>query len=172
MSDSFYKKLIIVVSVLVPVLVTALVFVKIPVEGINLLFFPKFHATLNSITSVLLITGFLFIKRKNITVHKTCMLAAIVVSVVFLGSYVFYHSISEPTKYGGEGFMRPLYFFILITHIILAAGILPAVLLTVYRGLTNQIPAHRKIARWTFPVWLYVAVTGVVVYLMMAPYYQ
>ena len=156
---------------LVPAVVTALVFVKIPVEGINLLFFPKFHAALNSITSALLITGFLSIKRKNITAHKACMLVAIGMSVLFLLSYVFYHAISEPTKYGGEGMMRPLYFFILLTHIVLAAGILPAVLLTVYRALTNQIPAHKKIARWTFPVWLYVAVTGVVVYLMMAPYY-
>lgn len=171
MSDAFYKRLIIAVSMLIPALVTALVFVKIPVEGVNLLFFPKFHATLNSITSVLLVSGFFFIKRKNIIAHKTCMFGAIGMSVLFLLSYVFYHTISEPTKYGGEGIMRPLYFFILITHIVLAAAILPAVLLTVYRALTNQIPAHRKIARWTFPVWLYVAVTGVLVYLMMAPYY-
>lgn len=171
MNDASYKRLIIAVSALIPALITALVFVKIPVEGVNLKFFPKFHATLNSITSVLLVAGFFFIKKKKSAAHKTCMLGAIGVSVMFLLSYVFYHSISEPTKYGGEGWMRAVYYFILITHIVLAAGILPAVLLTVYRALTRQYPAHKKIARWTFPLWLYVAVTGVLVYVLMAPYY-
>ncbi len=171
MSDSAYKKIIIAISLLIPAVVTALVFVKIPVEGINLLFFPKFHATLNSITTILLTSGFFFIKQKNIKMHKACMFSAIGFSVVFLMSYVFYHSISEPTRFGGEGMIRSVYFFILITHIVLAAAVLPFVLFTVYRALTKQFAQHKKIARWTLPVWLYVAVTGVVVYLMMAPYY-
>jgi len=171
LSDSFYKRLIIVISLLIPAVVTALVFVKIPVQGIDLKFFPKFHATLNSVTTVLLLAGFFFIRNKRITAHKTCMISAIVLSVVFLLSYVFYHSISEPTRYGGEGMLRTIYFFILISHIFLAAVVLPFILFTVYRALTKQYPAHKKIARWTLPVWLYVAITGVVVYLMMAQYY-
>jgi len=170
-SDSTYKRLIIVVSLLIPAIITALVFVKIPVEGINLRFFPKFHAILNSITTVLLLSGFLFIKRKNITVHKTCMLSAIFFSVVFLLSYVFYHSISDPIRYGGEGVIRYVYFFVLLTHIFLAAVVLPFVLFTVYRALIRQFGKHKKIARWTLPLWLYVTITGVIVYLMMAPYY-
>jgi len=171
MSDTFYKRLIIFISLLIPVIVTALAFVKIPVEGINLKFFPKFHATLNSITTILLVAGLFFIKRKNIPLHKTCMMSAIFLSVVFLLSYVFYHAISEPTRYGGVGFIRYVYFFILLTHIFLAAVVLPFVLITVYRALIKQYGKHKKIAKWTLPVWLYVTVTGVVVYLMMAEYY-
>lgn len=171
MKDSFYRKLIIGISLLVPALIMLLAFVKIPVEGINLKFFPKFHAALNTLTSILLLTSFVCIKQKKITAHRNCMLAAIGVSVIFLFSYVFYHAVSEQAKYGGTGILRQVYFFILITHILLAAGVLPFVLLTVYRGLAKQFPRHKKIARWTFPVWLYVAVTGVLVYVMMAPYY-
>ncbi|HXH17885.1 MAG TPA: DUF420 domain-containing protein, partial [Chitinophagales bacterium] len=125
MSDTFYKRLIIGISLLIPAVVTALVFVKIPVEGIDLKFFPKFHASLNSVTTILLLSGFFFIRKKKVAAHKSCMLAAIFFSTVFLLSYVFYHSISEPAKYGGEGILRPLYFFILITHIFLAAVVLP-----------------------------------------------
>ncbi len=171
MTDAGYKKLIIGVSLLIPVVVTMLVFVKIPVQGINLKFFPAFHAVLNSITTVLLLTGLIFIKRKNIQAHKISMMSAVAFSVVFLLSYVFYHSISDPTRFGGEGLIRAIYFFILITHIILAASVLPFVLFTVYRALIRQYAAHKRIARWTLPVWLYVTITGVVVYLMMAPYY-
>lgn len=171
MSEAFYKRLIIIISLLIPVIVTALVFVKIPAEGVNLRFFPPFHATLNSITTLLLLSGFFFIKQKNITAHKTCMISAICFSVAFLLSYVFYHSVSDPSPYGGTGFMRYAYFFILITHIVLAAAVLPFILFTVYRALTRQYPRHKKIARWTLPLWLYVTVTGVAVYLMMAEYY-
>ncbi len=171
MTDTFYKRLIIIISVLIPAVVTALAFVKIPAEGINLKFFPKFHATLNSITTLLLLAGLVFIKRKNIPLHKACMMSAIFFSVVFLMSYVFYHAISEPAKYGGEGFIRYVYFFILLTHIFLAAVVLPFVLITVYHALTRQFCRHKKIAKWTLPVWLYVTMTGVVVYVMMAKYY-
>ena len=171
MTDIAYKRIIILISLLIPAIVTALVFVKIPVEGVDLKFFPKFHATLNAITTALLLSGFFFIKRKNITLHKTCMLSAIFFSVVFLMSYVFYHAISEPTKYGGEGLARYIYFFILLTHIFLAAVVLPFILITVYRALTKQFAKHKRIAKWTLPVWLYVTITGVVVYLMMAEYY-
>ena len=165
--------MIIAVSVLIPLIVTALAFVKIPVEhlGIDLLFFPKFHAFLNTLTTIALITGFFFIKNKNIAAHKKAMWLAVGLSVVFLMSYVFYHSISEPVRFGGEGVIRSIYFFILITHIILAALVLPFVLFTVARALSSQFSQHRSLARWTLPVWLYVTITGVVVYLMMAPYY-
>ena len=99
------------------------------------------------------------------------MLTAFALSALFLISYVIYHSLAEETHFGGEGVIRYIYFFILITHIILAAAIVPLVLITLVRGLSNKFDKHRKIARWTFPLWLYVAVTGVVVYLMLRPYY-
>lgn len=132
---------------------------------------PKLHATLNSITTVLLLTGYFFIKRKNILAHRFSMVAAFFVSGLFLISYVIYHALTESTSFGGEGMLKWVYYIILISHIILAAVIFPLILMTIHRAWTNQIEAHKKLARWTFPIWLYVAITGVVVYLLIAPYY-
>lgn len=173
MSENKYKALIIGISILVPLVVVALFFISVPDAnvGIDLRLFPKFHATLNFMTAIILLLGFFFIKQKKIQLHKACMGTAVGLSTVFLCSYVFYHSISEPTHFGGEGIVRPIYYFILITHIFLAAVILPFILFTLMRALRGQFQKHKKIARWTLPIWLYVAITGVMVYVFMAPYY-
>jgi putative membrane protein len=173
MNDAFAKKAILLVSVLILSVVTLLFFIN-PNEvdlGIDLKIFPRFHAILNSLTAVCLVTAFYFIRNKNVQAHKSFMLGAFVLSSVFLVSYVFYHAISQPTKYGGEGILKSIYYFILLTHIVLAAVILPFILFTFYRALNSQFEQHKKIARWTLPVWLYVAVTGVLVYVLISPYY-
>jgi len=173
MNDALAKRAILLVSVLILSVVTILFFVN-PNEvelGFDLRLFPKFHAILNSLTAICLVTAFYFIKNKNISAHKSFMLTAFGLSSIFLVSYVFYHAISQPTKYGGEGILKSIYYFILLTHIVLAAVVLPFILFTFYRALNSQFEQHKKIARWTFPVWLYVAVTGVLVYLLISPYY-
>jgi putative membrane protein len=173
MSDAFVKRAILLVSVLILSVVTLLFFIN-PSEvdlGIDLKIFPKFHAFLNSLTAICLVVALYFIKNKNIAAHKFSMITAFVLSSVFLVSYVFYHSISSPTVYGGEGAMKAVYYFILLTHIVLAAVVLPFILFTFYRALNAQFEQHKKIARWTFPVWLYVAITGVLVYFLISPYY-
>lgn len=173
MSERFYTILIIVISILVPAIVAVLFYVSVPSfeTDFDIRFFPKFHASLNALTTILLLTGFYFIKTGNMKRHRLCMLTSIGLSIVFLVSYVFYHSISEPTTYGGEGWLKSVYYFILITHIILAAGVLPFILFTLFRALNNQFDKHKKIARWTLPIWLYVTITGVLVYVLIAPYY-
>lgn len=134
-------------------------------------FLPRLNAGINFTVSLLLISAIIAIKKKNQKIHRAMMIIATVLSLLFLVSYVFYHASAPSTKFGGEGFVKNIYFFILITHIVLAAIILPFVLFTLYRGITNQLDKHKKIARWTFPIWLYVTITGVVVYLMISPYY-
>jgi putative membrane protein len=179
---------IISVSILVPIVVAILFFVSPPEiqHNINLGFFPPFHATLNTLTAICILTGVILIKNKQVKLHRTSMLTAFLLSTVFLVSYVTYHSLVEgSTKYGdidhngildaaeaaSAGIMRYLYYFILLTHIILAALILPLILFTFSKALNNKIAEHRKLAKWTFPLWMYVAVTGVLVYFMIAPYY-
>lgn len=173
MTESIYKKVIIGISLLVPALVVVLFYVSPPdIDlGIDLKFFPKFHAVLNSIATVLLLVGLYFIKNKQIAAHRAMMLSAFAVSTVFLLSYVTYHTLSEPTRYGGEGALKYVYYFILITHVVLAAGVLPFILFTFLRALTGDIAKHRRIAKLTLPVWLYVTITGVLVYLLISPYY-
>ncbi len=173
-NDRKYLILIAILSVAVPLLVALLLFV--PQTGklgdVDVTFLPKLHALLNSLTAVALLTGYYYVKNKNIRGHRFAMVTAFVLSAFFLISYVTYHYQAAPTSYGGEGTLRTVYYVILISHIILAAVIVPLVLLSVYFAVSEQINRHRKIARWTFPIWLYVAVTGVVVYFMIAPYYQ
>lgn len=173
MAESIYKKVIIGISLLVPALVVVLFYVSPPEInlGIDLKIFPKFHAVLNSIATGLLLAGLYFIKNKQIAAHRAMMLSAFVVSTVFLLSYVTYHSLSEPTRYGGEGALKYVYYFILITHVVLAAGVLPFILFTFLRALTGDFAKHRRIAKLTLPVWLYVTITGVLVYLLISPYY-
>ncbi|MBK7958805.1 MAG: DUF420 domain-containing protein [Bacteroidetes bacterium] len=139
--------------------------------GFDKTIFPAINASINTIVSVLLILALYFIKRKDISNHKLCTLSATFFSALFLVNYVFYHNIAESTKYGGDGAMKYIYFFILITHVFLAAAIFPFILMTLYRALTNQIEKHRKIAKYTWYVWFYVSVTGVIVYRMIKPYY-
>lgn len=132
---------------------------------------PKLHAILNSITALSIAFGVIAVKRKLITIHRLCMFVALLASALFLVSYVMYHALTESTSFGGEGFIKYVYYFILITHIILAAVVFPFVLMTVHRAITNQIEKHKTLAKYTFPIWFYVALTGVVVYVMIAPYY-
>lgn len=128
---------------------------------------PHLNAGLNAASLALLLAGFYFIRRRNVNAHRASMVAALSVSGLFLVSYVVYHYNYGSVRFTGQGLVRPVYFFILITHIILAAAIVPLVLLTVVRAARRDFARHRRIARWTYPLWVYVSVTGVVVYLML-----
>ena len=165
-----YKTLIIAVSVIVPLLVALLFGVRVPnVAPLTIL--PPIYATINGITAVLLLFAYWAIRNQKRALHETLMKTSIFLSLLFLVMYVAYHMTSDSTPYGGEGFIRYVSFFILITHITLSIGIIPMVLVTYVRAISKHFGAHKKIARITFPIWLYIAVTGVVVYLMIAPYY-
>lgn len=163
-----------IISVAVPLVVVYLFYLTPPqVElGFNLNILPAFHASLNFATAVLLIAGRYFIFNKNMMAHKYSMIAAFVFSAIFLLSYVTYHTLTEPTRYGGTGVIKMIYLFILISHIVLAALILPLILLTMIRAIQERFDKHKVLARFTWPLWLYVAVTGVLVYLMLSPYYS
>lgn len=165
-----YNKLIIAVSILIPVAIAMLFGVKIP--GYDFSFLPPIYATINGITAVLLVSAVVAIKRKNRTVHELLIKTCVVLSAVFLVLYVLYHMTSDSTPYGGEGPLRYVYFIILITHILLSVGVIPMVLFTYLRAWRGEFSRHRAIAKYTFPLWLYVAVTGVIVYLMISPYYS
>jgi len=173
MSYKSYTLPITIVSIAIPVVVLVLFYLKPPSLhlGFNLRILPAFHASLNFTTALALITGYYFIRKRKILAHKLCMLTAFSLSVIFLLSYVFYHTMTEPTRFGGEGLIKGIYYFTLLTHIILAVVIVPMVLITISRGLQSRFDAHKKISRWTLPIWLYVAITGVLVYLMISPYY-
>ena len=169
-----YSKLIIAVSIIIPVVVAILFGVKLRDFGYDvapLTFLPPIYATTNGITAVLLVLAVIAIKNGKRKTHELLMTSAIALSVAFLVMYVAYHMTSDSTPFGGEGAIRYIYFFILITHIILSIAIIPMVLITYVRALAKTFDRHKKIARITFPIWLYVAVTGVVVYLMISPYY-
>ena len=173
--DQFYIPLIIILSIVVPLAVAALMFM--PEEwhfefgGADLRSLPFFHAIINGSTAVLLFTGFVLIKNKKINWHRICMISAFLLSAIFLVSYVISKLTNPPVPFGGQGVIRHTYFFILITHIILSVSVLPLALLSIYRGITGEFNKHMKIVKWAFPIWMYVAVTGVLVYLFMIPYY-
>ena len=128
---------------------------------------PAVNATLNAISGVLLVIAYTLIRQRKIEQHRRVMLAAFVTSSLFLVCYVIYHAQVGSVRFTRQGFVRPLYFTILITHVTLAAAVLPMAIVTLSRGLKAKYPQHRRIARWTFPIWLYVSVTGVLVYLML-----
>ena len=128
---------------------------------------PALNATLNSVSAILLAAGYLLIRRRNVAAHKACMLSALGVSTLFLISYVTYHARVGSVRFTGTGWIRSVYFAILISHVVLAVTILPLALITVYRAWRERFEAHRRIARWTLPIWMYVSVTGVVVYAML-----
>jgi putative membrane protein len=171
-NDNQARILILVISFVVFAAVVILSKVKLDVNlGFDVHLFAKANAVINSIVSVLLITGLVMVKQGKYAAHKKIMIAAILLSALFLISYICYHLFTGDTKYGGEGTVRYIYFFLLITHIFLAAIILPFILFTAYRALVAEYAQHKKLARITWPVWLYVSITGVVVYLMISPYY-
>lgn len=132
---------------------------------------PHLNAILNATSGLLLVTGYMFIRRRQITAHRNCLIAALVTSTVFLASYLTYHYYHGSTRFTGQGVVRPVYFAILLSHTILAALIVPFIVVTLYRAARGQFSKHRRIARWTFPMWLYVSITGVVVYLLLYQIY-
>lgn len=169
-----FSKLIIVVSIVIPVVVAILFGVKLKDFGFDvepLSFLPPIYASINGLTALVLIAAVLAIKNGRQKWHERLMTTAIGLSVAFLLMYVAYHMTADSTKFGGEGAIRYVYFFLLISHILLSIIIIPLVLITYVRALSKSFDRHRKIARITFPIWLYVAVTGVIVYLMISPYY-
>jgi putative membrane protein len=187
-NENRYLTVIGILSVVIPLAVALLLFspTKLEVEGGWVDFLPHLNGIINSATSVALVAGLLFIKQKKIKYHKTAMLIAFILGALFLVSYVIYHSSADSTVFGdinGNGVLeeteastignlRVIYLIILISHIILAAVVVPFVLLALYFALSNKIDKHRKIVRFAYPIWLYVSVTGVVVYLMISQYYQ
>lgn len=165
-----YNRLIWVLSILIPVAVAALFGIRIPgVERLG--FLPPIYATINALTAIILVVSVIQIKKGNRRNHELLMKTAIVFSIVFLVLYVAYHMTSDSTKFGGEGVLKYIYYFVLLTHIILSITVIPFVLITFVRGITGEFEKHKKIARITFPLWLYVAISGVIVYLMISPYY-
>lgn len=165
-----FNRFIAVVSIVIPVVVAVLFGVKLPnVEPLS--FLPPVYASINGLTAVLLILAVVAIKKGNQRVHQRVMTLNILLSVLFLLMYIAYHMTSESTSYGGEGLVRYLYYFILITHIVLSIALIPLVLRTYAKAYLKDYVGHRALAKYTFPIWLYVAVTGVVVYVMISPYY-
>lgn len=169
MSKQLVNRLITVVSIVIPVVVAILFRVK--VDGYNFSFLPPIYAGINAITAVLLVAALLAIKNGKRTLHEFLMKTCIALSLLFLVMYIAYHMTSDPTGFGGEGVIRYVYYFILVTHIILSICVVPLVLFTYARAFNEEFDRHKKLARITFPIWLYVAVTGVIVYLMISPYY-
>jgi len=171
-NDKLARLLILTVSVVVFAAVALLSKFKLQLDlGFNAHIFAAISAMLNSTVSILLIVAFIAVRNKKFELHKRLMLVAIVLSVLFLVTYISHHLLAGETKYGGTGTFRYVYYFILATHIPLAAIILPFILFTAYRSLAGEYAAHKKIARYTWPLWLYVSITGVLVYLMISPYY-
>lgn len=186
MNEKITNRVIFVTSVAVPLLVAILFYLPAVKLNINVSFLPEFHAILNSSVAVLLLTGLYFIKNKNRRAHKLCMMSAFSLSALFLISYVLYHASSDATIFGDSdhngalstaenaslGNIKTIYYVILISHIILAACIMPFVLISLSRALSGKYDKHKKIARITWPIWFYVSVTGVIVYFMISPYYN
>lgn len=165
--SSKYRKLVVAVSIIIPIAVAALFGIK--VEGVDLSCLPPFYATLNGLTAVLLILALVFIKQGNMKLHQRTIQACLVISLLFLLCYVAYHMTSDSTAY--EGSYKAIYYFILISHILLSVAVIPVVLFTYLFALEGNYTKHKKYTRFAFPIWLYVAVTGVVVYWMISPYY-
>ena len=171
-----FRGLIIALSLVVPLLVAILYIIPKPeniTPGVRnyLDLLPRFNAIINGSTFIILLLALRAIKNKNVDLHRKLMTTALILSVLFLLSYVTYHITSESTFFGGEGMIKYFYFFVLISHILLSAIIIPLVLISYVQALAERFDKHRKIARITLPIWLYVTLTGVLVYLMISPYY-
>jgi putative membrane protein len=165
--SSKYRKLVVAVSIIIPIAVAALFGIKI--EGVDLSFLPPFYASLNGMTAILLILALVFIKKGNMKLHQRTIQVCLAISLLFLLCYVAYHMTSDSTVY--EGAYKAIYYFILISHILLSVAVIPVVLFTYLFALEGNYVKHKKYTRFAFPIWLYVAVTGVVVYWMISPYY-
>ncbi len=172
-SGKSYTPLIVALTILINVIVLLLFFMP-KYQGsshLDLTFLPMLNAVFNSFTAVFLLTAFYFVKRKNIRMHHHFIFAAFCSTALFLVTYLTYHAMAPSTHFGGEGWIKPVYYFVLVTHIILAAPTVFLALFTIVRGLHMQVDKHRKIARWTMPIWIYVSISGVLVYLLISPYY-
>lgn len=167
------KGWIIAISVVIPIVVAILIYMPSKLDlGVEWIYFlPHLNAVINSAATLALIAGLLFIKSGNISYHRASMTIAFGLGAIFLVSYVIYHAAAESTTFGGEGMIRSVYYFLLITHIVLAAVALFPILFAYYYGYTDQRVKHRKVVKFAYPIWLYVTVTGVIVYLMISPYY-
>jgi len=173
-NSNIIKRLFIIISLLIPMVIAVLIFLpKGETNEIEPWIFslPFYNAIINTLTAIFLITGFYFIKNGNVVNHKRCMISAFVLGCMFLIFYVLYHSNAPSTKFGGEGIIRYVYFSLLISHILLAFIVVPLVLSAIYFAVSQKIEKHKKIVKFTFPVWLYVSISGVIVYLMISPYY-
>ncbi|GAB3897958.1 DUF420 domain-containing protein [Spirosoma agri] len=166
------NRVINILSLAIPLAVATLLGIR---QKVNLgewtTYLPHINGAINSITSVLLLTGFYFIRQKNVEAHKRTMLMAFALGTVFLVSYVLYHLTNESTPFGGQGLIRPVYYFLLVSHIVLSVVVVWFVLRAVYFALSGQIIKHKQAVKYAFPIWLYVSTTGVIVYLMIRPYY-
>jgi putative membrane protein len=159
-----------IVSIVVPIVVAILF--KVQIKGYDFSFLPPVYAGINALTAILLIVALIAIKNKKIKLHESVIKVCLALSLLFLVMYILYHMTSEPTLFEGTGVNRIIYYFILITHIILSVLVIPFVLITYTRAAFGEFEEHKKIAKVTFPLWLYVATTGVIVYLMISPYYK
>ena len=164
-----YRRIILIISIVLPLAVGALFLVEI--EGFDLTFLPTIYASINGLTAIGLLAALIAVKQKNFILHERIIKFCMALSVLFLLLYVAYHATSESTHFGGEGSVKYIYYLILITHVILSIAVIPFVLYSFLFGITKQLEKHKKLVRFAFPLWLYVAVSGVVVYLMISPYY-
>jgi len=166
-----YNTLISILSITIPIVVAILFGYKIP-NATPLTFLPPIYASINAFTALLLITALWAIKSKKVKLHEGLIKLAMLCTSIFLIMYVAYHMTSESTPYGGDGVLKYIYFFILISHIILSITVIPMVLITFVRALNQNFEKHKKLARFAFPIWLYIEISGVLVYLMISPYYN
>jgi putative membrane protein len=171
-NDKIYFRIILAISIIIPVTIFILLQLPAGILGnFNVSILPAINAGINSTVVICLLSAYYFILQKNVAWHRRLMLISFALSALFTISYIIYHAQVKEVHYGGEGLIKYIYFFILITHILCSGIIVPLVLITIYRSTTGQIERHRRIAKITLPIWLYVAVTGVIVYFMIAPYY-
>jgi putative membrane protein len=168
------NQIINVLAIAIPVVVAILLNPRIPkiTLGDWTHHLPFVNAVINTLTAFSLLLGLYFIKQKNVMAHRTMMLTSFVLGSLFLVNYVMYHLSNESTPFGGVGAIRPIYYFLLLSHISLSIGVVWFVLRALYFALSNQIEAHKKVVKWAYPIWLYVSITGVIVYLMISPYYN
>ena len=174
-NSKIFKRIFVLISILIPMVVAVLLFLpKGDTSAVSPWIFtlPFYNAIINTLTAILLMSGFYFVKNGKVNSHKVCMISAFILGSLFLIFYVIYHSNAPSTKFGGEGIIRYVYFFFLLSHILLAFIVVPLVLSAIYFAVSQKIEKHKKIVKFTFPVWLYVSITGVIVFLMISPYYS
>lgn len=171
-NDKKAKRIISFFSIIVFLIIVSLGRIQLNINtGFNIHIFATINAFINTVIAIILIIALIAVKSKKYYLHKSLMTVALILSILFLLSYIAHHILAGDTKFGGIGFVRYFYYFILITHIFLAATILPLILFTTYRGLTAEFSKHKKIAKIAFPIWLYVAITGPIIYWLISPYY-